>query len=177
MDLELLKTLYFRELDRRFLLDAAPTPRIAILGVIGAYSRTTRNGCISRTNLRRGCSLDARRARSFLQASPSCGSSGHTSDTRGSTCHCRINWRRTIKHSWSTTMSTRPELSLDSGRIRASCRTSAFVACSCHNSERQGDVMAESKENSGGERKVPPPPEPPPNILVRMGHPPPRRKK
>lgn len=35
MDLELLKTLYFRELDRRFLLDTAPTPRIAILGVVG----------------------------------------------------------------------------------------------------------------------------------------------
>lgn len=35
MDLELLKTLYFRELDRRFLLDAASTPRVAILGVVG----------------------------------------------------------------------------------------------------------------------------------------------
>jgi hypothetical protein len=35
MDLELLKTLYFRELDRRVQLDAAPTPRVAILGIVG----------------------------------------------------------------------------------------------------------------------------------------------
>lgn len=35
MDIEFLKTLYFRELDRRAQLDGAPTPRVAILGVVG----------------------------------------------------------------------------------------------------------------------------------------------
>jgi hypothetical protein len=35
MDVEFLKTLYFRELDRRAQLDAAPTPRVAILGIVG----------------------------------------------------------------------------------------------------------------------------------------------
>jgi hypothetical protein len=35
MDIEFLKTLYFRELDRRVQLDSAPTPRVAILGIVG----------------------------------------------------------------------------------------------------------------------------------------------
>ena len=36
MTLEFAQTLYFREIDRRFQLDAAPTVRVAALGLLGA---------------------------------------------------------------------------------------------------------------------------------------------